>query len=72
MCEGCDGMEIKSGCPRCHASVKKIEYQNCGPIVKIFCTECHLRYFDFDAIDSGYSDLIDYWNHLGGEKGIFP
>ena len=57
--------EIKASCPCCNASKDKIVYQNAGPIVRIYCSDCGLVYNDKDARDNGFSDLIDYWNHIG-------
>ncbi len=57
--------EIKASCPCCYASKDKIVYQNSGPIVRIYCSDCGLVYNDKDARDNGFRDLIDYWNHIG-------
>ena len=58
-------MVITASCPCCYASKDKIVYQNSGPIVRIYCSECGLVYSDKDAWDHGFKDLIDYWNHIG-------
>ena len=34
-------------------------------IVRIFCSECGLVYNDKEARGDGFSNLIDYWNHIG-------
>ncbi len=57
--------EIKASCPCCHAGKDKIVYQNSGPIVRIYCSNCRLVFSDKDARDDGFRDLIDYWNHIG-------
>ncbi len=56
---------IEAYCPRCFASNDKIVFQNSGPIVRIYCSVCGLVYNDKDAWDNGFSNLIDYWNHIG-------
>lgn len=58
--------QIKACCPNCHAFKDKIVYQNSGPIVRIYCSECGLVYNDGDAKRAGYVDVIDFWNdHIG-------
>ena len=57
--------DIKAFCPCCYASKDKIIYQNSGPIVRIYCSECGLVYNDNDARTKGFNDLIDFWNHIG-------
>lgn len=56
---------IKACCPQCLACPEKIVYQNSGPIIKIFCSECWLVYSETDAHKNGFKDVIDYWNHIG-------
>ena len=57
--------EIKASCPCCYASKDKIVYQNSGPIVRIYCSDCGLVYNDMDARAKGFNNLIDFWNHIG-------
>lgn len=57
--------DIKASCPYCFASKDKIIYQNSGPIVRIYCSECGLVYNDNDTRTKDFNDLIDFWNHIG-------
>lgn len=41
--------QIKACCPNCHAFKDKIIYQNSGPIVRVYCSECGLVYNEGDA-----------------------
>ncbi len=57
---------IRASCPRCFADKTKIRYQNSGPIVRIYCSECGLVFSLQEAKDHGFSDPIDYWNESVG------
>ncbi len=57
--------KIKANCPACMASCDYIVYQNSGQIVRIYCSKCGLVYNENDAKKNGFSDIIDYWNHIG-------
>lgn len=57
--------EIKAYCPNCYASPDKIVYQNSGPIVRIYCSQCGIVYNESNAKKAGFSDIIDFWNNIG-------
>lgn len=57
--------QIKAYCPNCYAGPDKIIYQNSGPIVRIYCSECRLVYSNIEAHKKGFDDIIDFWNHIG-------
>ena len=57
--------KIEASCPHCGAPKEKIVYQNSGPIVRIYCSECHFVCDESEAWENGYQDVIEYWNHIG-------
>ena len=56
---------IEASCPKCHADPEKIIYQNSGPIVRVYCSECGFKINDYEAWDHHFKSVIDYWNHVG-------
>ncbi len=59
--------QIESGCPKCGNEAFKIEYWNCGPIVRIRCPKCGFACNEHEGREKGYEDIFDYWNHLNSE-----
>lgn len=57
--------KIRAYCPNCYANPDKIVYQNSGPIVRIYCSECWIVYNDAEAHKEGFDSIIDFWNHIG-------
>ena len=57
--------KIKANCPCCLADCDDIVCKNSVPIVRIYCSKCGLVYDDTDALENGFKDVVDYWNHIG-------
>ena len=63
----CNIKGVKAHCPKCMCAPEKIEYWNCGPIVKLVCPECHFHVNDGDFEEGKWTmeGLINYWNKIG-------
>lgn len=56
---------VKAHCPKCLCEPEKIEYWNCGPIVRLRCPICWFVIDEIEADERTLEGLVGLWNKKG-------
>ena len=58
---------LKAHCPKCYGAPEKVEFWNCGPIIRLKCPECGFGIGEGDLEEgkNGLEELIKLWNQKG-------